>query len=43
MVIWLPQCCSDLNPIERFCRNLKDLACANKLENKIEDVVKATE
>jgi transposase len=26
MVIWLPTYCSDLNPIERFCRFLKDLA-----------------
>jgi len=43
MVIWLPPYCSDLNPIERFWRHLKDLACANKLENNIEDVVKATE
>ena len=41
MVIWLPPYCSDLNPIERFWRHLKDLACANKLENSIEDVLKA--
>lgn len=41
MVIWLPPYCSDLNPIERFWRHLKDLACANNLENNIEDVVKA--
>jgi len=39
----LPPYCSDLNPIERFWRHLKDLACANKLENNIVDVVKATE
>ena len=38
MVIWLPPYCSDLNPIERFWRHLKDVACANKLENNIEDV-----
>jgi len=43
LVIWLPPYCSDLNPIERFWRHLKDLACANKLESHIEDVVKATE
>jgi putative transposase len=43
LVIWLPPYCSDLNPIERFWRHLKDLACANKLENQIEDVVKAIE
>jgi hypothetical protein len=33
MVIWLPPDCSDLNPIERFSRHLKDLACANRLED----------
>ena len=38
MVIWLPPYCSDLNPIERFWRHLKDVACANKLESNIEDV-----
>lgn len=43
MVVWLPPYCSDLNPIERFWRHLKDLACANKLENNIEDVAKAVE
>jgi putative transposase len=43
MTIWLPPNCSDLNPIERFWRHLKDLACANKLEDNIENVVKATE
>jgi putative transposase len=43
MTIWLPPYCSDLNPIERFWRHLKDLACANKLEDNIENVVKATE
>lgn len=43
MVIWLPPYCSDLNPIERFWRYLKDLACANKLEKGIEDVLNAVE
>lgn len=43
MTIWLPPYCSDLNPIERFWRHLKDLACANKLEDNIENVVKTTE
>jgi len=43
MVFWLPPYCSDLNPIERFWRHLKDLACANKLENNIENVAKAVE
>ena len=43
MVIWLPTYCSDLNPIERFWRFLKDLACANKLEDNLVEVVKAAE
>jgi transposase len=30
-VIYLPARCPDLNPIERYWRHLKDLACANKL------------
>ena len=41
MVIWLPPYCSDLNPIELFWRYLKDHACANKLQDNIEEVVKA--
>jgi len=43
MVIWLPPYCSDLNPIERFWRHLKDLACANKLQDTIENVVNGAE
>lgn len=43
MLVWLPPNCSDLNPIERFWRHLKDLACANKLQDKIEDVVTSAE
>jgi len=43
MVIWLPPYCSDLNPIERFWRFLKDKACANKLQSNIDDVVNAAE
>jgi len=43
MVIWLPPYCSDLNPIERFWRYLKDLACANKLQDALEAVVLAAE
>jgi putative transposase len=40
---WLPAYCSDLNPIERFWRHLKDLACANKLEDSMEAVVQNAE
>jgi transposase len=43
MFVWLPPYCSDLNPIERFWRHLKDLACANKLQGHIEAVVKSVE
>ena len=43
MIIWLPPYCSDLNPIERFWRFLKDRACANKLEDNIDEVVKSAE
>jgi transposase len=41
MVFWLPPYCSELNPIELFWRYLKDHACANKLQDNIEEVVKA--
>ncbi len=43
MVFWLPPYCSDLNPIELFWRYLKDQACANKLQDNVEEVVKAAE
>ena len=39
MVFWLPPYCSDLNPIERFWRHLKESACANRLFKAIEDMV----
>jgi hypothetical protein len=32
-----------LNPIERYWRHLKDRACANKLQDNIDEVVKAAE
>jgi transposase len=37
-VFWLPKYCPDLNPIERFWRHLKDLACANKLDLSLENL-----
>jgi len=43
LVVWLPPYCSDLNPIERFWRHLKDLACANKLQDDIVDVLNSAE
>lgn len=42
-VMWLPPYCSDLNPIERFWLHLKNLACANKLQDNIDQVVKAAD
>jgi putative transposase len=41
MIFWLPPYCSELNPIELFWRYLKDHACANKLQDNIDEVVKA--
>ncbi len=43
LVIWLPPYCSDLNPIELFWRYLKDHACANKLQDNMEEVVNAAD
>lgn len=42
LLIWLPPYCSELNPIELFWRYLKDHACANKLQDNIDEVEKAT-
>jgi hypothetical protein len=39
MIFWLPPYCPELNPIERFWRYLKDHACANKLQDNIDEVV----
>ena len=43
LVVWLPAYCSDRHPIERFWRHLKDLACANQLQDDILEVLKAAE
>jgi len=43
MVVWLPPHCSDLNPIERFWRHLKDRDCANKLKDKSGTVMNSAE
>ena len=43
LALWLPTYCSELNLIERFWRYLKDVACANKLEGNIDEVVKSAE
>lgn len=39
--IWLPPYCSDLNPIERFWRHLKDIVCANHLFESIEILIQS--
>jgi len=43
LVFWLPSYCTELNPIERFWRHLKDLACANQLWCGLEYVIEAVE
>jgi transposase len=40
-VIWLPAYCSELNPIERFWRYLKELVCINKLYPSMANLVQA--
>lgn len=39
MTVWLPPYCSDLNPIERFWRYLKEQACANRLFESIAQIL----
>lgn len=39
LLFWLPPYCSDMNPIERFWRHLKDTACANRLFRHIQEVI----
>jgi transposase len=41
--LFLPKYCSQLNPIERFWKHLKSLACANKLFPNMEDLVSSVE
>ena len=43
LVFWLPAYCTELNPIERFWRYLKDQACANQLWSDIDRMVEAVE
>lgn len=40
-VIWLPAYCSELNPIERFWRYLKEQVCINKLYPDMVELVQA--
>jgi len=42
-VIWLPSYCTELNPIERFWRHLKDLACANQLWGSLQELIHVVE
>jgi transposase len=41
--LFLPKYCSQLNPIERFWKHLKSLACANKLFPTMDDLVSSVE
>jgi len=43
LMIWLPPYCPELNLIERYWKHLKDLACANKLHDRMEEVVASVE
>ena len=43
LIIWLRPYCPELNLIERYWKHLKQLACANKLHNSIEEVVASAE
>jgi putative transposase len=43
LAFWLPPYCPELNLIERYWKHLKQLACANKLHNSIEEVVASVE
>ena len=38
-VCWLPPYCSDLNPIERYWRHLKEKACANRLFKTMTEMI----
>jgi transposase len=38
-VFWLPKYCPNLNLIERFWRHLKDLACANRLDVALDNLM----
>lgn len=38
-VFWLPKYCPNLNLLERFWRHLKDLACANRLDLSLDNLV----
>lgn len=40
-VIWLPAYCSELNPIERFWRYLKEQVCINKLYPDMAELVRS--
>lgn len=39
MVFWLPPYCSDLNPIERYWKHLKESACANRLFRQVNELI----
>lgn len=38
VVYWLPKYCSDLNPIERFWRHLKQMACSDHFFASLEQL-----
>ena len=38
-IMWLPPYCSNLNPIERFWKHLKEKACSNRLFKAIKEML----
>jgi transposase len=42
-IFWLPPYCSDLNPIERFWRHLKDKACSGRLFKTMADMISSVD
>ena len=38
-IMWLPPYCSNLNPIERFWKHLKEKACSNRLFKTIKEML----
>lgn len=43
LIFWLPTYCSNLNPIERYWRHLKDTICVNKLFPSMDEMIAAVE
>lgn len=42
-IMWLPPYCSNLNPIERFWKHLKEKGCSNRLFKEIKEMLDSVE